>query len=154
MPTVGSMRVLERPLQVVGTVLRRAWAGRRMRRRQCFRAYEDIGESTERADVGPRNAIPSNVLQGAKCIAVIPSMVQVAVALGGNHGKGFVTCRPHERVERASADRPHRGQLGPPDRRRGRRPSDGCNHGPGNANTSRSFLEEVRTYAAQANHQS
>jgi SH3 domain-containing YSC84-like protein 1 len=40
----------------------------------------------------PRNAIPTNVLEGAKCIAVIPSMVQVAVALGGNHGKGFVTC--------------------------------------------------------------
>jgi SH3 domain-containing YSC84-like protein 1 len=41
----------------------------------------------------PHNAIPSNVLEGAKCVVVIPSMVQVAVALGGNHGKGFVTCR-------------------------------------------------------------
>jgi lipid-binding SYLF domain-containing protein len=41
----------------------------------------------------PRNAIPGNVLEGVKCVAVIPSMVQVAVALGGNHGKGFVTCR-------------------------------------------------------------
>lgn len=41
----------------------------------------------------PANAIPSTVLQVAKCIAVIPSMIQVAVAVGGSHGKGFVTCR-------------------------------------------------------------
>src|SRR5271166_3619488 len=38
-------------------------------------------------------AIPDKVMQKAKCIAVIPSMVKIAVGFGGNHGKGVATCR-------------------------------------------------------------
>jgi lipid-binding SYLF domain-containing protein len=33
------------------------------------------------------------VMRNAKCIAVIPSMVKIAVGFGGNHGKGVATCR-------------------------------------------------------------
>ena len=36
----------------------------------------------------PDKAIPDKVMSGAKCIAVIPSMVKIAVGFGGNHGKG------------------------------------------------------------------
>jgi len=38
-------------------------------------------------------AIPDKVMKDAKCIAVIPSMVKIAVGFGGNHGKGVATCR-------------------------------------------------------------
>ena len=38
-------------------------------------------------------AIPDKVMQDAKCLAVIPSMVKVAIGFGGNHGKGVATCR-------------------------------------------------------------
>jgi len=38
-------------------------------------------------------AIPDKVMGSAKCIAVIPSMVKVAIGFGGNHGKGIATCR-------------------------------------------------------------
>lgn len=41
----------------------------------------------------PDKAIPNKVMQHAKCIAVIPSMVKIAVGFGGNHGKGVATCR-------------------------------------------------------------
>jgi len=41
----------------------------------------------------PDKAIPDKVMQSAKCIAVIPSMVKIAVGFGGNHGKGVATCR-------------------------------------------------------------
>jgi hypothetical protein len=41
----------------------------------------------------PDKAIPTNVLSDAKCIAVIPSMVNIAVVFGGRHGKGVATCR-------------------------------------------------------------
>jgi len=41
----------------------------------------------------PDKAIPDKVMSDAKCIAVIPSMVKVAVGFGGNHGKGVATCR-------------------------------------------------------------
>jgi lipid-binding SYLF domain-containing protein len=41
----------------------------------------------------PDKAIPEKVLGDARCIAVVPSMVKIAVGFGGNHGKGVATCR-------------------------------------------------------------
>jgi SH3 domain-containing YSC84-like protein 1 len=41
----------------------------------------------------PDKAIPDKVMHDAKCIAVIPSMVKIAVGFGGNHGKGVAVCR-------------------------------------------------------------
>jgi len=41
----------------------------------------------------PDKIIPSAVLAEAKCFAVVPSMVKVALGIGGRHGKGVVTCR-------------------------------------------------------------
>src|SRR5947209_16533199 len=41
----------------------------------------------------PDKAIPDKVMSGAKCIAVIPSMVRIAVGFGGSHGNGVATCR-------------------------------------------------------------
>jgi SH3 domain-containing YSC84-like protein 1 len=41
----------------------------------------------------PDKAIPDKVMSDAKCIAVIPSMVKIALGFGGSHGKGVATCR-------------------------------------------------------------
>ncbi|HWY56111.1 MAG TPA: lipid-binding SYLF domain-containing protein [Terriglobales bacterium] len=41
----------------------------------------------------PDKAIPDKVMDKAKCIAVVPSVVKIAVGFGGEHGKGVVTCR-------------------------------------------------------------
>src|ERR1700675_13827 len=41
----------------------------------------------------PDKAIPDKVMHDAKCIAVVPSMVKIAVGFGGSHGKGVATCR-------------------------------------------------------------
>jgi lipid-binding SYLF domain-containing protein len=41
----------------------------------------------------PDKAIPDKVMDNAKCIAVVPSMVKIAVGFGGQHGKGVATCR-------------------------------------------------------------
>jgi lipid-binding SYLF domain-containing protein len=41
----------------------------------------------------PDKAIPDKVMDHAKCIAVVPSIVKIAVGIGGEHGKGVVTCR-------------------------------------------------------------
>lgn len=45
--------------------------------------------------MAPQNkrAIPEGILQHAKCVAIFPSTVQVAVLVGAKHGKGFATCR-------------------------------------------------------------
>jgi lipid-binding SYLF domain-containing protein len=41
----------------------------------------------------PDKAIPDKVMSDAKCVAVIPSMIKIAVGFGGSHGKGVATCR-------------------------------------------------------------
>lgn len=41
----------------------------------------------------PDKGIPTKILSDAKCIIVVPSMVNIAVVFGGRHGKGVATCR-------------------------------------------------------------
>jgi len=41
----------------------------------------------------PDKGIPDKIMSDAKCIAIIPSMVKIAVGFGGSHGKGVATCR-------------------------------------------------------------
>ena len=41
----------------------------------------------------PDKAIPDKVMRNARCVAVVPSMVKIAIGFGGNHGKGVATCR-------------------------------------------------------------
>jgi len=41
----------------------------------------------------PDKAIPDKVMSDAKCIAVIPSLVKIAIGFGGSHGRGVATCR-------------------------------------------------------------
>jgi lipid-binding SYLF domain-containing protein len=41
----------------------------------------------------PDKTIPNQVLSEAKCIAIMPSLVKVALGIGGRHGKGVATCR-------------------------------------------------------------
>src|SRR5579862_7442311 len=38
-------------------------------------------------------AIPDKIMKDAKCVAVVPSMVKIAIGFGGNHGKGVAVCR-------------------------------------------------------------
>jgi lipid-binding SYLF domain-containing protein len=41
----------------------------------------------------PDQGIPENLLQSAKCIAIIPGDVKFAFIFGGNYGRGLATCR-------------------------------------------------------------
>jgi len=41
----------------------------------------------------PDKAIPDKIMDHSKCLAVVPSIVKIAVGFGGEHGKGVVTCR-------------------------------------------------------------
>jgi SH3 domain-containing YSC84-like protein 1 len=41
----------------------------------------------------PDKGIPTKILSDAKCIIVIPSMINIAIGIGGRHGKGVSTCR-------------------------------------------------------------
>lgn len=41
----------------------------------------------------PDKGVPNEVLEGAKCVAVIPKLVKGAFIIGGEHGTGVATCR-------------------------------------------------------------
>src|SRR6185312_2646224 len=41
----------------------------------------------------PDKGIPEDVLNGAKCIAIVPHMVKAGFGIGGQHGKGVATCK-------------------------------------------------------------
>ena len=41
----------------------------------------------------PDKAIPQELVESARCIAIIPGEKKVAFIVGGNYGKGLVTCR-------------------------------------------------------------
>lgn len=41
----------------------------------------------------PDKAIPDKIMSDAKCLAIVPSMIKIAVGFGGNHGRGVATCR-------------------------------------------------------------
>jgi len=54
---------------------------------------EASGKVLDEIMATPDKAIPDKVMRDAKCVAVIPSMLKIAVGFGGNHGKGVATCR-------------------------------------------------------------
>jgi lipid-binding SYLF domain-containing protein len=41
----------------------------------------------------PDKGIPEEVLDGAKCVAIVPDMFKAGFVFGGKHGKGVATCR-------------------------------------------------------------
>ncbi len=64
---------------------------------------EDKEEAIDRLDAAskvitqimatPDKGIPNEVLDGAKCIAVVPHMIKGGFVFGAKHGRGVATCR-------------------------------------------------------------
>ncbi len=44
----------------------------------------------------PDRAIPDSIMSGAKCIAIMPSMLKASFVFGANYGKGVATCRTEQ----------------------------------------------------------
>ena len=60
---------------------------------------DDVNRTHKAAQVfkeimnAPDQGIPQDLLESAKCIAIIPGEVKLAFILGGNYGRGLATCR-------------------------------------------------------------
>lgn len=54
------------------------------------RATDTVQHITSAA---PDQGVPNTVLEGAKCVAVIPKLIKGAFVVGGEHGVGVATCR-------------------------------------------------------------
>jgi lipid-binding SYLF domain-containing protein len=67
---------------------------------QATASREDLQARIESAKVvldqimdAPDKTIPSNILQQATCVAVVPGMLKGAFVVGAQYGQGVVTCR-------------------------------------------------------------
>jgi SH3 domain-containing YSC84-like protein 1 len=68
----------------------------------------------------PDNGIPQEVLEHAKCIAIVPHMIKGGLVFGAENGKGVAHLPDRGRMERACVLCHHRRKLGIADRRRRR----------------------------------
>lgn len=71
--------------------------------------------------LGVEDNIPSDLLDKAECVIVIPSMMSVAVGIGGNFGRGAMVCRTGKQFD---------GAWGSPPCIRSRAAASGCSWAP------------------------
>jgi lipid-binding SYLF domain-containing protein len=51
------------------------------------------GDDLQQLMAAPDSSIPKEVLDSAKCVAVVPDMVKGGFVIGAQHGRGVATCR-------------------------------------------------------------
>jgi lipid-binding SYLF domain-containing protein len=77
-------------LTIVISLTSMSWAGNRQDSVERLRnAATVLNEIMATPDKG----IPKEVIENAKCIAVVPRMAKAAFVFGGKHGRGVATCR-------------------------------------------------------------
>jgi SH3 domain-containing YSC84-like protein 1 len=90
-------RTLPRQVLTVGAVLLflagMGWASDQNDRTDIAKRITASTKVLNEIMATPDKAIPDKVMSDAKCVAVIPSMVKIAIGFGGSHGKGIATCR-------------------------------------------------------------
>jgi len=79
---------------LMGCLATLAWAGDQKKdvTERLQMATEVLNQMTSAPDKG----IPEEVLDNAKCIAVVPHLVKGGFIFGGKHGRGVATCRTAE----------------------------------------------------------
>jgi SH3 domain-containing YSC84-like protein 1 len=54
---------------------------------------KESGDVMKEILAAPDKGIPGSVLDGTKCVIVLPSVKKAAVGIGGSYGRGAMTCR-------------------------------------------------------------
>jgi SH3 domain-containing YSC84-like protein 1 len=75
----------------LGTV---AWAGEQ--KKDVTERLQMASDVLSQMTSAPDKGIPEEVLDSAKCIAVVPHLVKGGFIFGGKHGRGVATCRTAE----------------------------------------------------------
>src|ERR1041385_4490680 len=84
-----------------------AWAQESTSNDKSTTGNSELQRATETvqniASAAPDRGVPKTVLEGAKCVAVIPKLIKGAFIVGGEHGDGVATCRTTGNVWSAPA---------------------------------------------------
>src|SRR5262245_35780 len=70
-----------------------AWAGEGEKERDRISAAANVVKDIFSA---PDKGVPLSVLDGTKCVIVIPDLKKAAFIVGGDYGRGVMTCRTGE----------------------------------------------------------
>jgi lipid-binding SYLF domain-containing protein len=70
-----------------------AWADTGEKERERITASTDVVKDIFNA---PDKGVPLSVLDGTKCVIVIPGLKKAAFIIGGDYGRGVMTCRTGE----------------------------------------------------------
>ena len=76
---------------LVGLLSSSAWAG--SAREDSVERLQNSAEVLNAIIAAPDKGIPEEVLDNAKCIAVVPHLIKGGFIVGGKHGRGVATCR-------------------------------------------------------------
>jgi len=76
---------------LVGCLGNLAWAGEQ--KKDVTERLQMATEVLSQMASAPDKGIPEEVLDSAKCIAVVPHLVKGGFIFGGKHGRGVATCR-------------------------------------------------------------
>jgi SH3 domain-containing YSC84-like protein 1 len=71
-----------------------SWAGEQ--KKDVSERLQMATEVLSQMSAAPDKGIPEEVLDSAKCIAVVPHLVKGGFIFGGKHGRGVATCRTAE----------------------------------------------------------
>jgi lipid-binding SYLF domain-containing protein len=56
---------------------------------------QDAAEVFSQVMATPDKGIPEDLVEKAQCVVIVPGVKKGAFIVGGEYGKGFLTCRPH-----------------------------------------------------------
>ena len=85
---------MKRTVTAVITLLAMSgWAAASERRDADLERLQSASTVLSQIMSAPDKGIPDSIMSGAKCIAVMPSMLKASFVLGANYGKGVATCR-------------------------------------------------------------
>lgn len=57
------------------------------------RRLQDAAETFQDIMSVPEKTIPQTLLDKAECVIIVPGMIKAAIGVGGEYGRGFVSCR-------------------------------------------------------------
>jgi lipid-binding SYLF domain-containing protein len=81
-------------MSLMGMVGTYAWAG--SAREDTLERMQRSVEVLQSIMATPDKGVPEEVLNGSKCILVVPNLIKGGFIFGGKHGRGVATCRTAE----------------------------------------------------------